>query len=48
VTFNLQDFPPEALEPYDIEAIHPDEFLVNQFYLDDALVVLSLPSKLKI
>lgn len=38
VTFNLKHFPQEALTPFDIEAIHPDEFLVNQFHLDDALV----------
>ena len=38
VTFNLKHFPSEALKPYDIEAIHPDEFLVNQFHLDEALV----------
>jgi predicted nucleic acid-binding protein len=39
VTFNLKHFPQKALEPYDIEAVHPDEFLTNQFHLDDALVV---------
>jgi len=38
VTFNLKHFPPDALKQYDVEALHPDEFLVNQFYLDDALV----------
>jgi len=38
VTFNLKHFPPQALEVYDIEAVHPDQFLVNQFYLDTALV----------
>jgi hypothetical protein len=38
VTFNLRDFPHDALEPFDVEAIHPDQFLVNQFYLDDAVV----------
>lgn len=38
ITFNLRDFPAEFLYPFDIEAVHPDEFLVNQFYLDDALV----------
>src|SRR5687768_1768174 len=32
VTFNLKHFPREALEPLDVEAIHPDEFLVNQFH----------------
>lgn len=28
VTFNLKDFPPGKLEPYDIEAIHPDNFIM--------------------
>lgn len=30
VTFNLDDFPPEVLTPFDIEALHPDTFLCNQ------------------
>jgi predicted nucleic acid-binding protein len=38
VTFNLRHFPAGSLAEYDVEAIHPDEFLVNQFHLDDALV----------
>ena len=42
ITFNLKDFRAGALAEYDIEAVHPDEFLVNQFYLDDALVTLKL------
>jgi predicted nucleic acid-binding protein len=42
VTFNLKDFPLSALKPFDIEAVHPDEFLVHQFYLDEALVTLKL------
>jgi predicted nucleic acid-binding protein len=29
VTFNLKDFPETALAPFDIEAKHPDDFLVN-------------------
>jgi predicted nucleic acid-binding protein len=29
VTFNLADFPPEACEPVGVEAIHPDEFLLD-------------------
>lgn len=29
VTFNLEDFPPEACEPVGVEAIHPDEFLLD-------------------
>lgn len=39
VTINLRDFPPETLAVYNLEAIHPDEFLVNQFELDEAAVV---------
>ena len=38
----LKHFGSSVLAPYDIEAVHPDEFLVNQFYLDDALVALKL------
>ena len=33
VTANLKDFPAEALEPWGIEAQHPDEFLTHQFHL---------------
>ncbi len=29
VTYNLRDFPVAALAPYDIEALHPDDFLVG-------------------
>ncbi|MBF2020177.1 MAG: PIN domain-containing protein [Hydrococcus sp. C42_A2020_068] len=29
VTFNLKDFPKEALEPFGIEAQHPDDFLLD-------------------
>ncbi len=29
VTFNLKDFPDQALAPYGIEAQHPDEFIYN-------------------
>lgn len=39
VTFNLRHFPASALGAYDIEAVHPDEFLVNQFHLDRSLVI---------
>lgn len=34
VTFNLKDFPTEVLEPYSIEAIHPDDFIVDVLDLD--------------
>jgi len=33
VTFNMSDFPGPALKPYDVEAIHPDEFLLDQLDL---------------
>jgi predicted nucleic acid-binding protein len=33
VTFNLDDFPEPALKPYEIAAIHPDEFLLDQLDL---------------
>lgn len=33
VTFNLKDFPEEALKPYGIKAQHPDEFLNCQLDL---------------
>jgi predicted nucleic acid-binding protein len=38
VTFNLKDFPEDQLRTYDIEAIHPDTFLVCQFDLSSAAV----------
>lgn len=34
VTFNLDDFPDDALAEWNIEAKHPDDFLVDQFHLD--------------
>ena len=33
VTFNLGDFPAEALAPFGVEALHPDDFLLNQLDL---------------
>jgi len=39
VTFNLDDFPDSALSSFDIIAIHPDEFLLDQFDLYRSLVV---------
>ena len=34
VTFNLKDFPAEVLADWDVEAKHPDDFLVDQLHLD--------------
>lgn len=39
VTHNLKDFPSESLDPYGIEAMHPDEFLEYQFGLRANLVI---------
>src|SRR5579885_2357699 len=38
VTFNLRHFPEEALAPYQIEAIHPDDFLLCQIDLSISIV----------
>ena len=29
VTFNTKDFPATVLQPYGIEVLHPDEFMMN-------------------
>jgi hypothetical protein len=34
VTFNLKDFPKHLLEPYGVEAVHPDEFVMDCIDLD--------------
>lgn len=39
VTFNVRDFPPAALDPFGIEAQHPDDFAEYLFNLDPAAVV---------
>lgn len=39
VTFNLNDFPAKALEPYGIEAMHPDNFVEHQLGLHQGLVI---------
>ena len=39
VTFNIADFPDAALRGYDIEAKHPDEFVMNCIDIAPAIVV---------
>jgi hypothetical protein len=39
ITFNLNDFPLEALAKYHIEPQHPDEFMFHQFGLNEATVL---------
>lgn len=38
VTFNLDDFPIQALAPYGVEAQHPDEFILHLLDLNPAMV----------
>lgn len=42
VTANTRDFPPEALARYDIEVVHPDDFLQDQLDLATATVLTCL------
>lgn len=39
VTFNLADFPVDVVGRYDIEVLHPDDFLHFQFGLSDESVI---------
>lgn len=39
VTFNLKDFPSEALKPYNLAAQHPDDFIVDLLDLHPAGVL---------
>ena len=39
LTFNLKDFPREALDPWDIEAKHPQYYLLTLYEMDRAQVV---------
>ena len=39
VTFNLGDFPKDALSPYDVDALHPDEFLLDLLDLASGEVI---------
>ena len=42
VTFNLKDFPAEALKDWNVEALHPSKFLANLYSLNGGLVVQRL------
>lgn len=46
VTFNLKDFPPESLEPWNIEVVHPDTFLLNQLDLAPGHVTAAIRAML--
>lgn len=42
VTFNLKDFPASALDRYNLDAQHPDDFIVDLFDLHPASVLQAL------
>ena len=42
VTYNLKDFPTDALRQYGIEAIHPDDFILNQLDLATSVVLTAV------
>jgi len=42
VTFNLRDFPGDALAPHAIEAKHPDDFVLDALSLAPGAVVTAL------
>ena len=39
VTFNLDDFPARSVGPYQVEVLHPDEFLLDQLDLAPSVVL---------
>ena len=41
VTCNTKDFPASELEKYDLEAIRPDDFIIQQSHLSEAKVIQS-------
>jgi hypothetical protein len=45
VTSNLKDFPPAALEPFDIEAQHPDAFVLHLLSLDAGAVARAVAAQ---
>ncbi|MEM6752760.1 MAG: PIN domain-containing protein [Cyanobacteria bacterium P01_C01_bin.38] len=38
ITFNLKDFPKKILAYYEVEAIHPDDFILNLLQIDSSQV----------
>ncbi|WP_344106957.1 PIN domain-containing protein [Nocardiopsis rhodophaea] len=42
VTFNTRDFPDASLKPYDILAVHPDDFLLDQLDIYPGLTLRAL------
>lgn len=45
VTFNLKDFPEDYLQDFEVEVIHPDDFIVYQFEFDRSAVLRSFKAQ---
>ena len=41
VTFNLKDFPPAILEQFNLEVLHPDDFIQFQYDFNNAAVIIA-------
>ena len=42
VTFNLRDFLPESLSPWDIHAVHPADYLITLYSISPDVVIAKL------
>ena len=42
VTFNLRDFPEPSVERFDLEIVHPDDFLLDQLDLYHSVTLRAL------
>jgi len=42
ITFNMKDFPETALKEFNVEAIHPDDFVVDLFDLNAGKVLAAV------
>jgi len=47
VTANLKDFPKHALAPYEIDAVHPDDFPLDQLELYPAATMRCLAEQIQ-
>ncbi len=47
ITFNIKDFPADSLAPYEIEVVHPDDFLLDQLDLHPELVMQGITGMLR-
>jgi len=42
ITFNLKDFETEHLEKWDLEAVHPQDYLLSLYYMKPTVVMMKL------